>query len=85
MDTSEAIRWLDAVEQAQGGASGPTIKLRAAIVALGEPVSAEICSLPVDAHSRGMFVARLENLGDKSLTAVEVLALLNDCDYLASL
>jgi hypothetical protein len=47
MNTSEALQWLNVVEQALGGATGPTIKLRAAIVALGEPVSAEICSLPV--------------------------------------
>ena len=38
----EAMRWLNEVELAQGGANGPTIKLRAAILALGEPVSATI-------------------------------------------
>jgi hypothetical protein len=41
--TAEALRWVDEIEKAQGGANGLTIKLRAAIVALGEPVSAEIC------------------------------------------
>lgn len=38
-------------------------------------------------HSRGMFVARLENMqanGDAWLTIPAVLALLNDCDMLAS-
>lgn len=37
--------------------------------------------------SRGMFVARLENMqanGDKWLTTEAVLALLNDCDMLAA-
>lgn len=37
--------------------------------------------------SRGMFVARLENMqqnGDRWLTVAAVLALLNDCDMLAS-
>lgn len=38
----EAMRWLNEVELAQGGANGPTIKLRAAILALGEPADAEI-------------------------------------------
>ena len=40
-----------------------------------------------DAESRAMFVARLENMqenGDHWLTVASVLALLNDCDYLAS-
>lgn len=45
----EALRWLNEVEQAQGGANGPTIKLRAAILAIGEPVRAEICALPENA------------------------------------
>jgi hypothetical protein len=37
-------------------------------------------------ESRGMFVSRLENRqrGDDWLTVTAVLALLNDCDYLAS-
>lgn len=35
-------------------------------------------------ESRAMFVARLESLGDEPLTAQAVLALLNDCDMLAS-
>ena len=39
---AEAMRWLNEVELAQGGANGPTIKLRAALLALGEPVSATI-------------------------------------------
>lgn len=30
----EAMRWLNEVETAQGGANGPTIKLRAALLAL---------------------------------------------------
>ena len=38
----EAMRWLNEVELAQGGANGPTIKLRAAILAMGEPLSATI-------------------------------------------
>ena len=42
----EAMRWLNEVENVQGGANGPTIHLRAAILALGEPVRAEICDLP---------------------------------------
>jgi hypothetical protein len=40
-----------------------------------------------DAESRRMFVARLENMaqnGDRWLTVEAVLALLNDCDMLAS-
>ena len=34
----EAMRWLNEVETVQGGSNGPTIKLRAAILTLGEPV-----------------------------------------------
>ena len=43
--------------------------------------------LTADQESRAMFVARLENMqeqGDKWLTVPAVLALLNDCDFLAS-
>ena len=43
--------------------------------------------LTADQESRSMFVARLENMqeqGDKWLTVPAVLALLNDCDFLAS-
>jgi hypothetical protein len=39
---AEAMRWLNEIETTQGGANGPTIKLRAAILALGEPVSATV-------------------------------------------
>jgi hypothetical protein len=39
---AEAMYWLNEVEKMQGGANGLTIKLRAAVVALGEPVSATI-------------------------------------------
>lgn len=39
---AEAMRWLNEIEAMQGGANGPTIKLRAALVALGEPVSATV-------------------------------------------
>ena len=39
---AEAVYWLNEVEKVQGGANGPTIKLRAAIAALGEPASATI-------------------------------------------
>ena len=45
----EALRWLNEVEHAQGGASGSTIKLRAAVLAIGEPARAEICALPENA------------------------------------
>ena len=40
----------------------------------------------ISADSRGMFVARLENMQQQGtrLTAQEVLALLNDCDMLAA-
>ena len=31
----EALEWLDSIEGMQGGANGPTIKLRAAILAMG--------------------------------------------------
>lgn len=44
--------------------------------------------IEADAESRGMFVARLENMqrnGDRWLTIEAVLALLNDCDMLASI
>lgn len=33
--SGEVIRWLNEVEMAQGGANGPTIKLRAALLAVG--------------------------------------------------
>lgn len=39
---AEAVYWLNEVEKMQGGANGLTIKLRAAIAALGEPVSATV-------------------------------------------
>ena len=39
---AEAMYWLNEVEKMQGGANGLTFKLRAAVVALGEPVSATI-------------------------------------------
>lgn len=38
----EAMFWLNELEKMQGGANGPTIKLRAALLAMGEPVSATI-------------------------------------------
>ena len=44
-------------------------------------------ALAVESDSRGMFVARLENMwqnGDHWLTVMSVLALLNDCDMLAA-
>ena len=43
-------------------------------------------ALEAESDSRGMFVARLENMqknGDQWLTVTAVLALLNDCDMLA--
>lgn len=43
-------------------------------------------ALEVESESRGMFVARLENMranGDQWLTVAAVLALLNNCDMLA--
>lgn len=43
-------------------------------------------ALDVESESRGMFVARLENMranGDQWLTVAAVLALLNNCDMLA--
>jgi hypothetical protein len=58
--------------------------LRAALAA--SEVQAEPVALTWDQESRGMFVARLENMqrnGDQWLTVPAVLALLNDCDYLA--
>jgi hypothetical protein len=39
---ADAVYWLNEVEKMQGGANGLTIKLRAAIAALGEPVSATL-------------------------------------------
>jgi hypothetical protein len=39
---AEAMRWLNEIEKTQGGANGPTIKLRAAILALGDPMSATV-------------------------------------------
>jgi hypothetical protein len=39
---AEAAYWLNEVEKTQGGSNGPTIKLRAAIAALGEPASATV-------------------------------------------
>ena len=48
---------------------------------------AEVERLRADADSRGMFVARLEKMqeqGNQWLTIAAVLALLNDCDMLAS-
>jgi hypothetical protein len=55
-------------------------------------VERELAAAKADAaaeqESRGMFVARLEKMqeqGDQWLTVVAVLALLNDCDRLASL
>lgn len=39
---AEAVYWLNEVEKMQGGGNGLTIKLRAAIAALVEPVSATL-------------------------------------------
>ena len=38
----EAMFWLNELEKMQGGANGPTIKLRAALLAMGEQVSATV-------------------------------------------
>ena len=56
-------------------------RMRAKWEAVGDAVVAP------DRDSRGMFVARLENMqknGDHWLTVTAVLALLNDCDILAA-
>jgi hypothetical protein len=56
-------------------------ELRAAVVDLDKQLRAE-------GSSRGMFIARLENEKNNGVRLIEidsVLALLNDCDYLASL
>lgn len=55
-----------------------------------EHFTAAAPSAPIEPsdEARCMFIARLKNMqqhGDKQLTIGEVLALLNDCDYLASL
>ena len=34
---NDALEWLDRIEGMQGGANGPTIKLRAAILAMSQP------------------------------------------------
>jgi hypothetical protein len=65
----------------------------AALIERGrQEVREELAAAKADAaaeqESRGMFVARLEKMqeqGDQWLTVVVVLALLNDCDRLASL
>lgn len=71
----EAMLWLNEVEKVQGGSNGPTIKLRAAIVALGEPVSATIESIaePPDALDAAREDARegwalARKHGDKLMT-----------------
>ena len=48
----EAMRWLNEVELSQGGANGPTIKLRAAILALVRLVpTGRLPTLPEPDHS----------------------------------
>jgi hypothetical protein len=42
MSERTAYDWIDDIERMQGGPNGPTIKLRAAIAAMGEPVSATL-------------------------------------------
>ena len=50
-------------------------------------IEADAATIAAERSSRGMFVARLENMqanGDQWLTVAAVLALLNDCDMLAA-
>lgn len=55
--------------------------------ALAQRADEPVAELEAWRESRAMFVARLENMqehGDKWLTVESVLALLNNCDMLAS-
>lgn len=84
----EAMRWLNEVETVQGGANGPTIKLRAAILEMGEPVSATIDA--VDEPGDWTPVAWITHAGRLCLQdgdgPVKAMPQMNeDCDFILPL
>lgn len=87
MDESSARNYMaGANESADAGRSAcrPELVLLYDQAALDAAVALAVAA---EVSSRGMFVARLENMqaqGDQWLTVPAVLALLNDCDMLAA-
>lgn len=80
----EAMLWLNEVEKVQGGSNGPTIKLRAAIEALGVPVSATIEALeqPQDcAPVAWLTTSGRQCLGQGDGPVRAVPAMDEDCDF----
>lgn len=69
-----------------GGPLSPMAQLVARAREAADRIESDAATIEVARSSRGMFVARLENMqknGDTWLTVQAVLALLNDCDMLA--
>ena len=70
-----------------GSPLSPLSQLVARAREAADRIEADAATIAAERSSRGMFVARLENMqknGDQWLTVAAVLALLNDCDMLAS-
>ena len=70
-----------------GGPLSPIAQLVGRAREAADRIEADAASIAAERSSRGMFVARLENMqknGDHWLTVTAVLALLNDCDMLAA-
>jgi len=70
-----------------GAPLSPMAQLVARAREAADRIEADAATIATERSSRGMFVARLENMqaqGDKWLTTQAVLALLSDCDMLAA-
>lgn len=70
-----------------GGPLSPIAQLVCRAREAADRIEADAATIAAERSSRGMFVARLENMqknGDTWLTVHAVLALLNDCDMLAA-
>lgn len=70
-----------------GGPLSPIAQLVGRAREAADRIEADAATIAAERSSRGMFVARLENMqknGDHWLTVTAVLALLNDCDMLAA-
>ena len=70
-----------------GGPLSPSAPVVGRAREAADRIDADAASIAAERSSRGMFVARLENMqknGDHWLTGTAVLALLNDCDMLAA-
>jgi flagellin-like hook-associated protein FlgL len=69
------------------GSDAAAATRRAVVRAAADRIESDADTISAERSSRGMFVARLENMQknrDTWLTAQAVLALLNDCDMLAA-